>query len=233
MNSLNKARLGPLWPGSSLSAAHPSVFVHARHAPNQRLGKSLSPAVHLQQPQNAMTEHSMPRILLFIFIIPCKSKRPERVRVIAENNISIQNRWCKVVLYFLQPLIRQVFYFCQVNYDDLHWLARHVWVAAIFLFPPAQGLHVPVAIGQPWETCVTGGPGKVFTASRALPLAARAAVIIISPAGTIWKGYFHLLKGLWACFLLALKGKKKKKTQRECNIRDLAWRKIPRSNNAL
>lgn len=48
-------------------------------------------------------------------------------------------------------------------------------------------------------------------ASGALPLTARAVVIIISPVWTIWKGYFHLLKGLWACFLLALMKKKKKK----------------------
>ena len=41
-------------------------------------------------------------------------------------------------------------------------------------------------------------------ADGALPLTARAAVIIIAPAGTIWKGYFHLLKGLWVGFLLAL-----------------------------
>lgn len=82
MNSLNKAHLGPLWPASSLKAAHPSarVVVYACHAPNQLLGTLLSLKVRLQV-HGATAEHSISRILLSAdFLVlqtsPCESKRP-------------------------------------------------------------------------------------------------------------------------------------------------------------
>ena len=109
------------------------------------------------------------------------------------------------------PNQQQTLYFCQCVGWPLWPLTYSLYVCEqepyvfSFLFKACVFCD-----GRPWETSVTEGPGEVFRGQSSTSTYSHASVIILSPAGTIWKGYFHLLKGVWAGFLLALMEHKKR-----------------------
>lgn len=57
---------------------------------------------------------------------------------------------------------------------------------------------------RPLETSVTEGPGKVLSGQLNTSTNSQGGCDNYISCGAIWKGHFHLLKGLWVGFLLAL-----------------------------